>query len=137
MASDSATELPPRVLIVMPDQWTRALLRAALREEGYDAVGSRGVREAFRVRPDDPERGSVRVLVVDHDALSATGNSLVPALRARLGAPGTVLVRRVTRTVPNGSWDRIVQRPVSVAGLVEAVRSLAPLPASARQPIDA
>lgn len=128
--------LPPRILLVMPDQWTRALLRAALREEGYDAIGSRGVREAFRIRPDDPERGPVRVLVIDHDALSATAYRLVPALRERLGRPDTVIVRRATRSLPDGEWTRVLQRPVSVAELVDAVRALAPLPSGARHPID-
>ena len=28
--------LPPRILLVMPAQWPRALLRASLREVGYD-----------------------------------------------------------------------------------------------------
>ena len=31
-------QVPPRVLIVMDDQWHRALLRAALRDVGYDAM---------------------------------------------------------------------------------------------------
>jgi DNA-binding NtrC family response regulator len=136
MASDSATAPAPRVLIVMPDQWTRALLRAALREDGYDAVGSRGVREALRVRPDDPERGPVRLIVVDQDALAANAPALFPALRDRLGRPETLLIRRGTRSAPNGEWGRVLQRPVSVADIVEAVRTLAPLPAGARHPID-
>lgn len=32
--------LAPRVLILQPDHWPRALLRAELREAGYDAVGA-------------------------------------------------------------------------------------------------
>jgi hypothetical protein len=136
MASGSATALPPRVLLVMPDQWARALLRAALREEGYDAVGSRGLPEAGRVRRDDPERGPVRVLVIDHDALSGAATGLASALSERLGSPDTILVRRATRPVPRGEWTRVLQRPVSVAELVDAVRALAPLPPAARHPVD-
>ena len=127
---------PPRVVIVMPDQWTRALLRAALREEGYDAIGSRGVREAFRIRNEDPERGPVRLLLVDHDALATNLAALVPALVTRLGAPATILIRRATRSLPNGEWNRVLQRPVSVAEVGEAVRALLPLPAEARHRID-
>src|SRR5436305_4966936 len=36
--------LPPRVLIVMADQWRRAGLRAALRAEGYDAIDRKSTR---------------------------------------------------------------------------------------------
>lgn len=136
MVGRGELSLAPRVLIVMPEQWTRALIRAALREEGYDAVGSRGVREAFRVRPDDPERGPVRILIIDHDALSPSVHALVPSLEARLGGPETILIRRATRSVPNGNWRRVLQRPVSVGAVVDLVRELAPLPASARHPID-
>jgi hypothetical protein len=135
MVTGQATGLPPRVIIAMPDQWTRALLRAALREEGYDAIGARGLREAFRVRSDDPERGPIGLLIIDHDALDAKTSSLVPALTARLGAP-TILIRRATLPLPNGEWGRVLQRPVSVADIVAAVSALVPLPVSARHPID-
>lgn len=137
MTSDSATELPPRVVVVVPDQWTRALVRAALREEGYDAVGSRGVREAFRIRPVDPERGLVRVLVVDQDALLANAETLFSALVGRLEEPSTILIRRPTRSAPGGSWHVVLQRPVSVEEIVAAVRTLAPLPSESRHSIDA
>src|SRR3954470_19927901 len=55
--------LPPRVLLVMPDQWPRALLRAALRDAGYDAVGAPGLSAALRYRPAVADRGPVRLVV--------------------------------------------------------------------------
>ena len=136
MISDPATDLPPRVMVVMPEQWTRALLRAALREEGYDAIGSRGVREAFRIRPDDPTRGPVRLLIVDQDALAEVPATLVPALATRLGGPATLLIHRVTKAMPPGEWGRVLQRPVSVDDVVATARALVPLPSGARHPVD-
>jgi hypothetical protein len=136
MMSDIDTTLPPRVVIVMAEQWTRAMLRAALREEGYDAIGSRGVREAFRLRPDDPARGPIRLLIVDQDALSSVPASLVPALVARLGAPATIMIRRVTTATPAGEWSRVLRRPVSIEEIVTAARELLPLPLGARHPVD-
>lgn len=120
----------------MPEQWTRALLRAALREDGYDAIGARGVHEAFRVRPVDPERGPVRLLIVDQDALAGGADALLEPLMRRLGGPDAVLVKRATRPLPHGDWRRVLQRPVSVADVVDAARTLVPLPAAARHPVD-
>jgi len=137
MTSDPDTTPPPRVVIIMAERWTRALLRAALREEGYDAVGSRGVREAFRLRPDDPGRGPIQILIVDQDALSEVSPSLVAALVARLGAPATILIRRVMTATPPGEWRRVLRRPVSVEEIVEVTRELLPLPRDARHPVDA
>lgn len=136
MTLQPATEPPPRVVVIMPDQWTRALLRAALREEGYDAIGSRGVREAFRVRADDPERGPIRLVIVDGDALAAVPAALGPSLIERLGRPPAILIRRATRSMPNGNWALVIQRPVSVDDIAVAARALLPLPTSARHPVD-
>lgn len=65
----SATQLPPRVLLVMPDRWPRALLRAALRNAGYDAVGASSLGRALRIRADEPSRGAVCLVIVDQSAL--------------------------------------------------------------------
>ena len=136
MTSDPDTTPPPRVVIVMAEQWTRAILRAALREEGYDAVGSRGVREALRLRPDDPGRGPIQLLIVDQDALPSVPASLVPELGARFGAPATMLIRRVMTAAPAGKWRRVLRRPVSIEEIVAAARELLPLPLDARHPVD-
>src|SRR5436305_14686844 len=72
--------LPPRVLIVMADQWRRAGLRAALRAEGYDAIGFPSLRMAARVPSSEIDRGPVRATVVDQDALAPGRASLLEAL---------------------------------------------------------
>lgn len=132
--------LPPRVLLVMPDQWPRALLRAALREAGYDALGAPGLAAALRYRADAPDRGPVRVILVDQDALTgeAAGGEL-NALARRHGDPALLLLARSssgTDLTPGGRWRRTIRRPASIAELVETVQATLPLPPDAARPLD-
>src|SRR6266550_2328034 len=126
----------PRVLIVMPEQWPRALLRAALREAGYDAVGTRTLGTAMHVRPSEANRGPVRLLVVDQAALTEASTKHLEELLARLGAPETIFLARATVNAPTGRWSRVLRRPLSVQEIVNAVEALLPLPQEARHPID-
>lgn len=126
----------PRVLIVLPDQWPRALLRAALRDVGYDAVGTRTLETAQRLPDVDADRGSVRLIVIDQSAL---GDSTGPELEetvARHGTPPILLLASATVEAPAGPWRRVLRRPVSVADIVAAVEAMLPIPAAARRPLD-
>src|SRR5689334_18372465 len=125
---------PPRVLIVMPDQWRRALLRATLREVGYDAVGTRDVSTAMRIAPEDPERGNVRLVIVDQDAIGLT-QTPVEALLDAHHAP-SILIARSTIAPPPGPWRRTLTRPLAIDDIVTAAQSLLPLPPIQRYPID-
>jgi DNA-binding NtrC family response regulator len=125
----------PRVLIVMPEQWPRVLLRAALREAGYDAVGTRNLDTALRVRPDEPDRGPIRLVIVDQSAASGAEEQL-PQLLSLHGMPPAILLARPTLAVPEGPWQRVLKRPVSVDEMVTAVRESLPLPSELRHPID-
>ncbi len=128
--------LPPRILLIMPDQWPRALLRASLREAGYDAVGARTVEGAQRQGRPARERGPVALVVVDHDA--AVGETApLRDLTSALGDPPVVLLAHATREPPAGPWTRVVRRPLSVAELSDVVKAIVPLSANARMPIDA
>jgi hypothetical protein len=129
--------LPPRVLLIMPDQWRRALLRGALREDGYDAIGARAVSKARVVQPDLPDRGPVRLLVIDQDALGDAPIADVEALCQRHREPAAILVARATIQPPRGPWTRVLRRPVSIAELVNAVEALLPLPPELHHAIDA
>lgn len=120
----------------MPDQWRRALIRAALREVGYDAVGVSGLRQARLIRASLPGRGPVRLMVVDQDALIEAKSAMVTALRERLDAPDAVLVARATVRPPEGPWRRVLRRPVSVAEVVRAVEELVPLGPEMKHAID-
>jgi hypothetical protein len=120
---------PPRVLLVMPEQWPRALLRGALREIGYDAVGTRSLESAATIPVAEPGRGPIGLLVVTQDALGKGSMPHVDALLERHGGPPTLFVAHAARPVDERRWSRVVRRPVSVEDLVREVARLLPLSA--------
>jgi DNA-binding response OmpR family regulator len=128
--------LAPRVLVVMPEQWPRALLRSALRESGYDAAGTQTLTSALRIPVTMPERGPVRLIVVDHSTLDGEADDRLERLVASHDHPATLLLARATSATPSGSWDTVLRRPVSVADIVHAVRSALPLPTDCVRPIE-
>jgi hypothetical protein len=128
--------LPPRILLVMPAQWPRALLRAALREVGYDASGTRALKAALYQATPNPARGPVRLVVLDQEALAEDEGSDLDALRSRTLAAPIVLLAPATRRVREGPWTRVIRRPTSIAALVQEIESLIPLMPEARHPID-
>jgi len=125
----------PRVLLIMPDQWRRAVLRGALREVGYDAIGSIDVATARRHHRPEPGRGTMALMVVDQDAVAGHQKDLRHLLNS-LDAPPALLLAHATRTPPPGAWTRVMQRPMSIGDVVAAVQSLVPLPENARRPLD-
>jgi hypothetical protein len=129
------SRLSPRVLIVMPEQWPRALLRAALREVGYDAVGTRDLDTALRVKSDEPDRGPIRLMIVDQSAASGAQQQLAKLFSLH-GTPPTILLARPTLAVPAGQWKRVIKRPASIDEIVSVVRESLPLPSQLRHPID-
>jgi hypothetical protein len=124
----SVVSHPARVLLIMPQQWPRALLRAELREEGYDAIGARNLSEAARYPAADPERGPVRLVLVDDAALTPEHEGLLEPLLARHGRPPAMLLARAGHTVPDRSWTRVLQRPVRIDDIVQAVRTILAAP---------
>jgi hypothetical protein len=127
----------------MPEQWPRALLRAALREVGYDALGAPGLGGALRYRPEVPGRGAVRLVLVDQAVLQ--GDEAFPLLTTLLHRhddPAAILLARaapmprVPETAEPAPWVRVIRRPVSIEGIVDAVRDLLPLPPASSRPID-
>jgi hypothetical protein len=127
----------------MPEQWPRALLRAALREVGYDAVGAPSLAAALHFPVEAPERGAVRLVLLDQAALldeeAATQLQLLLQRHAR---PAPMLLTRAmpatalhpsSATIP---WRRVLRRPTSIGDLVAAVEGVAPLPPGSRRPID-
>ena len=139
----SASPPPPRVLLVMPEQWPRALLRAALRDAGYDAVGATGLTEALHYSDESRERGPVQAVLLDQAVLEDQESAtLLDALLRRHQYPATVLLARAmpayplpTATTPP-RWRQIIRRPVSIADLVAAVQGVLPLPPGSGRPID-
>lgn len=130
---DSAARAP-RVLVVLPDQWPRALLRAALREVGYDAIGTRSPAGAALQRP-AAGRGPLGLVIVDAGALG--GEDATRALgEARRGGAAIALLAPAGQPPPPGPWDRILRRPASIGELVRAVEEMLPLSPEARKPLD-
>ena len=126
--------LPPRVLLVIPDQWPRALLRAALREVGYDAGGTRVLSMVRgRIAP-EAGRGPVRLVVLDQEALTDADASDLEAL-GTAGIP-IVLLAPAVRTLHGGPWSRVIRRPFSIGDLVQAIEGLLPLAPGTRRPVD-
>ena len=117
----------------MPDQWTRVLLRAAMREVGYDAVGTRTLQSGMRIRVSEPDRAPITLIVIDHAAV--TDLDSVKSLLDRHHAPAILIARRTSAT-PAGPWQRVVYRPISVEEIVRVVEDISPLPADLQHPVD-
>lgn len=115
-----------RVLLVMPEQWPRALLRAELIERGCDAVGVETLDAALLCAPDDPERGPVGVLLIDQNALDEPSGRLVELIASRLGHPKRLLLTTPSLEEPMGAWDEIIKRPVHVGDLATVIQHWAP-----------
>jgi hypothetical protein len=122
------------VLLIMPQQWPRALLRAELREEGYDAIGARTLREAGRHPALDPERGPIRLVLVDDAALAPGHETLLDALLAKHGQPAAILLARAGQPASDRSWARVLHRPVLIDDIVQAVRTLLAAPRESADP---
>ncbi len=120
----------------MPAQWPRALLRAALREIGYDASGTRALKAAAYQAAPDSARGPVCLVVLDQDGLAEDAGDELEALRSRTSAAPILLLAPATRRVREGPWTRVVRRPTSIAALVQEIESVVPLAPEDRHPVD-
>src|SRR5438876_12142508 len=98
-STEKESTFSPRVLSVMPEQWPRALLRAAVREAGYDAVATRNLGTALRIRSDEPDRGPTRLVIVIQSALGGADDKLTEPL-SRHGASTTILPSPATPVTP-------------------------------------
>jgi hypothetical protein len=127
--------LPPRVLIVQAAQWPRALLRAALRHEGYDALGARDLKEALSYSDEDVERGPVRLIIFDRDVLEGH-DSLATELMGRHPEALTLALESAFHPSIEGSWPRVLRHPVTIADIVQTIQQIVPLPSAAVHPVD-
>jgi hypothetical protein len=125
----------PRVLIVMAAQWPRALLRAALREAGYDALGAPDLQEALLYPEAEAGRGPVGLIVVDQEVIEGAGDARLAELSGRHSAASTLLLQSAFQSPVAGPWQQVLRHPVAIADVVSAVQRLLPLPAAA-QPMD-
>jgi hypothetical protein len=123
------------VLIVQAAQWPRALLRAALRHEGYDALGARDLKEALSYPEEETERGPVRLIILDQEVLEGH-DSLVAELLGRHRDALTLILESAFHPSVVGTWQRVLRHPVTIADIVHTTQELLPLPATAVHPMD-
>lgn len=128
--------VPPRIILVLPDQWKRALLRAALREGGYDAAGAVDLENALHYESSELNRGPVRLLILDQEAVDQDAGARLPTLRSRHPDAFTLLLGRSAGDPPRGRWDHILRRPMSVGDITDAVEQLLPLAPTQARPVD-
>ena len=111
----------PRILLVMPEHWPRALLRAELIERGYDVVGAPDLATALLARPVEKGRGPVLAILIDQDALVEPQSNLFDLLVSRYRNPRLVLLARTQLKTPPGAWDKIVPKPALIGQIANAV----------------
>jgi len=122
--------LPPVILLVLPDHWARALLRAELIERGYDTVGAPDLRTAFRFPSLGEPRGPVRLVVLDEAALDGDEHRVLDLVLSEHGRPPVLLLARAFQEPSPGPWARVVRRPFALGELVAIVEKMVPLPRS-------
>ncbi len=103
------------ILVVGRDWKFRALLRAQLREEGYDALGFETLKDA------DTETAGAAALVFDTtDALPGDWQPVLQHLAAQL----PVVIIASTQEEANVAGVRLLRRPLSLGDILTAVREL-------------
>jgi hypothetical protein len=117
-----ARRLLPRIVIVSDDQWLRAGLRGELRERGYDAVGARDVTEAVHTSRREPDRGPVRLVLVDQTSLgSELDAGAVDRLRRATWQARLVLIAPRNRKEAEGPWAHVLRRPITIGDIVDYI----------------
>lgn len=114
------------VLLVLPEHWPRALLRAELVERGYDAVGVPDLATAVRSLPVEGDRRTIRLIVVDQAAVTGGDRWLLDLLVSRHGGPPVLLLAHALGEPPPGPWRRVVRRPALVGEIAAAVEEIVP-----------
>jgi PleD family two-component response regulator len=113
----------PRVLVVMQAQWPRALLLAALVEEGYDAVGASSLEEALS-QPLQAAGRDVRLLVLDHHI--SPDDPRLQTLLQRHAEAKTLFLESAFSSQPEASEHRL-RYPAFMGDVIQAIQRLVPL----------
>jgi len=124
----------PRILLVMPEHWPRALLRAELIERGYDVVGAPDLASALLCRPVEMDRGPVRLILIDQDALVEPQSRLFDLLVSRHPQPRLVLLARAQMQTPPGNWHTVVRKPALIGEIASALEQVLSAVEEERQP---
>ncbi|HEX6937875.1 MAG TPA: hypothetical protein VF158_00580 [Longimicrobiales bacterium] len=121
----------PRVLIVMPDDWPRALLRTKLRDRGYNAVAAPSLADALVYPVIDPEAGPLRLLVLDQAALDPVD---LDRFARRHEGVRILLLALAGGEAPPGPWSAVIRRPDLGGEVPRAIEELVPLTPAVHRP---
>jgi CheY-like chemotaxis protein len=113
--------MKPRVLVVMRSQWPRALLLAALLEEGYDAVGWSSLTEALT----QAVAGPVGLIVADHHI--SRDNPQFQTLLQRYAEPPILFLESVFQASTPADSEHHLRYPLFIDDVVQEVERLLPL----------
>ena len=117
---------PPRILLVISDHWTRALLRAELIERGYDVVGAPDLLTALLSRPVERDRGPVRAILIDQETLVEPAVRLLDLLVSRHRDPPVLLLASALLGELPGPWKRVLHKPAAIGEIASAVEETVP-----------
>jgi hypothetical protein len=120
----------------MPTQWPRALLRAELREAGYDALGARDLDEALTYPRDEAGRGPVRVLIVDQALIPSSSDPRLLALLQTHPEAQTVLLAGAFQPPLPGPWRQVLRHPTTIADISRTAQQLLPHPPAMPSSLD-
>jgi serine/threonine protein phosphatase PrpC len=124
--SGQAQSRTPRILLVMSDHWTRALLRAELIERGYDVVGAPDLVTALLCRPVERDRGPVRGILIDQEVLVEPAARLLDLLVSRHRNPAVLLLASAVLRAPSGPWKRVLHKPAAIGEIASAIEETVP-----------
>jgi hypothetical protein len=127
-ALNPALSGPGRILIVMPAQWPRALLRAELREAGYDALGARDLDEALTYPKEETGRGRVGLIILDQAAIRGADDPRLKELLRQHSDAETLLIAGAFQPPSPGHWRQVLRHPTTIAEIIQAVQRLLPPP---------
>ena len=112
------------MLVVMQDHWRRALLLAALVEEGYDAVGASSVEEALAQPAQPPGRGPVGLIVADHHV--SREDPIFQNLLQRHPAAKSLFLESAFGSSPPEPAEHRLRYPAFMGDVIQAVERLLP-----------
>lgn len=123
------------MVLVVPQHWERALIRAELIERGHDAVGMQGLGDLllFRTRTAAAAHGPVGLVLVDREALTGRRQRLLGPVRACYPDVPFLLLAGGTTTMPGGPWTAVLLRPISIGDIATRIEDLLE-PASSLRP---
>jgi hypothetical protein len=113
------------IVLVVPQHWERALLRAELIERGQDVAALRGMGDLLFFHPAQAGHAPIAVILVDRKALAGRRRKLLPVVRARNPAARFVLLAGGMDTIKDDGATVVLRRPLSIGQVATKLGELA------------